>query len=102
MNGKEAINKVMAKLEDKNCNSYKMIIMDINMPIMGGVEASKILKEKMRNKEIPETIIVAASADFVKDDEKKAFYEETGFSDYIPKPTTKNKFIELLSKYKII
>lgn len=102
MNGKEAIDKVMKKLEDKCCNGYQMIVMDINMPVMDGIEASKILSDMVRKKKIPQTVIVAASADSMKDDEKLVFYKETGFVDYLPKPTAKDKFIEMLRKYRVI
>lgn len=39
-----------------------MIFMDFEMPIMGGIEATKILKEKMRLKEIPSIPIIGLTA----------------------------------------
>ena len=36
--------------------------MDLNMPVMGGFEATKILKKKMREGEIKEIDIVAVTA----------------------------------------
>jgi CheY-like chemotaxis protein len=102
MNGKEAIEKVVKKVKSECCCGYRLIIMDINMPIMDGIEASKVIKSITYRNEIPQTIIIAASADPVKDEKREEFYIESGFVDYIAKSTTKAKFVYLLRKYKII
>lgn len=102
MNGKEAIDRIISRIENTCCNAYQLVVMDINMPIMGGIEASKIIREKINNHQIPYTIPIAASADCMKDDEREAFYEETGFLDYMPKPTTREAFFNLLRRYNII
>ena len=43
MDGQEAIEKVMGNLNESIACDYNIIFMDINMPIMGGVEVSLIV-----------------------------------------------------------
>ena len=49
-------------------NHYDMILMDIQMPIMNGYEATKLIRELDSN--IP---IIALSANSMKEDIKKSF-----------------------------
>jgi CheY-like chemotaxis protein len=90
-NGEEAVNEVRD-------NDYKVVFMDIEMPIMNGFEAS----EEIRN-ELPapknETLIIAISAHSYDFFEEKM--EKTGINDYISKPYTFNKIIKILEKYGI-
>jgi len=53
LNGEEALNKY-------NKNSYDIILTDINMPIMNGIEMSKIIREKNQHQTI---IIISAYTD---------------------------------------
>lgn len=72
-NGKEAVDKI------KEYN-YDLILMDIQMPVMDGIEATRIIRSDMKNN-IP---IVALTANIVEDDKKRAF--EYGMNDYMLKP----------------
>ncbi|CAA6822662.1 MAG: BarA sensory histidine kinase (= VarS = GacS) [uncultured Sulfurovum sp.] len=76
-NGKEALT-----LRKKN--QYQIIFMDIQMPIMGGIEATKhiLAFEKEFNKShVP---IVALTANALEGDKEK--YMAIGMDDYLPKP----------------
>ena len=84
------------------CKSYRLVLMDINMPVMDGVQAAKIIKDKVLRGEIPPTITAALSAEPFKEEEKTSLYAETGFSSYVMKPTTKDEFTHLLRQYDII
>lgn len=87
-NGAEAIEIVKKKYNKPkcgpNCKRFLLILMDYNMPVMNGIESTKILKEKMKNREIPEIPIIACSAFGAKDDLQNCF--EAGMNDYISKP----------------
>lgn len=45
INGREAVEAVKARAYQECCSSYKIIIMDYEMPIMNGIEASKKIKK---------------------------------------------------------
>lgn len=72
---------------------YDIILMDIMMPKMGGVETLKLLKE------IPDfnTPVIALTADAIQGRNNK--YIEVGFSDYLSKPIENNELVRVLSKY---
>lgn len=65
----------------KLCYKYKfdLVLMDIKMPVMNGLEATKIIK-----KMIPELPVIAVSAHAFWTDHEKAF--DAGCDDYITKP----------------
>jgi CheY-like chemotaxis protein len=88
-NGKEAI-----ELIEKN--DYDAVLMDLQMPIMDGFEATKYVREKLekpKNK-IP---IIALTADVMLSEKTKAF--EAGIDDYITKPFDANKLFGSISKF---
>lgn len=62
-------------------NEYQVIFMDIQMPEMDGVEATKRIKE-LKGSNCPP--IVAMTAYSMEDDEQK--FLKAGLDDYIPKP----------------
>jgi len=101
LNGKDAIDLIMKKSQDRCCSSYKMLFMDLNMPIMSGIEATKILREKIMQKEISEMIIVALSARALDLDEDVYFCKTNEFDFYLTKPVSKKDLIRLLTQYSI-
>ncbi len=72
-NGKIAIEKLQT-------NSYDIILMDLQMPIMNGFEATEYIRNKM-NLQIP---IIALTADVTTVDVEKC--KAVGMNDYISKP----------------
>jgi len=101
LNGQEAIDKIKNKTESHCCKAYKLVLMDINMPIMDGITATKIIKEKVLTKEIPRTIVIALSAKTLDEENHSTFCHRVGFVDYLNKPISKNEFIELVKAYGI-
>jgi CheY-like chemotaxis protein len=81
-NGREAVD--LFKTDD-----FDLILMDINMPVMGGLEATRIIRES--DAEIP---IIAVSAHAFKGDQTMAF--ESGCNHYITKPIKINNLLELV------
>jgi len=84
-NGEEAIS-----LHQKN--KYGMILMDIQMPILDGYEATKAIRAI--DKTIP---IIAITASAMKEDVKKT--RESGMNDHLNKPIDVNRLYELLLTY---
>lgn len=87
-NGEQAVSAAKTQ-------AYDLIILDIQMPIMDGLQAYKEIRSLSNdNSMIP---IVAFSAYASKTDEEK--YLSEGFSAYLTKPLTKETFVTCLSKY---
>ena len=85
-NGKEAVEHALN-------NSYDIILMDIEMPEMGGREASKLIREsKSKNCQVP---IYAMTAYAVKDIDELP--ESHYFSGYLSKPLNPGQLYDTLS-----
>lgn len=76
-NGLEAVDKF------KN-NSYDLILMDINMPVLDGLAASRQILDIETKNTLPHTPIVALTAHATKGDREK--FLTAGMDDYIAKP----------------
>jgi CheY-like chemotaxis protein len=86
-NGKKAIELAREKKPD-------LILMDIQMPVMDGFEATKILKADAETRNIP--IIVLTSYAMKEDDEK---IREAGCDAYISKPIDTKEFLKKVAEY---
>lgn len=71
--------KVLEMLDRKK---YDIILMDIQMPVMNGLEATKIICERYPENERPKIIAITANA-MAGDRER---YLNAGMVDYLPKP----------------
>ena len=71
-----------------------LILMDIQMPVMDGLEATKILKGDEATKGIP---VLALTAYAMKGDEERM--REAGCDGYIPKPIDIKKFLKIVAKH---
>jgi len=78
-------------------NHYDIVFMDIQMPIMNGVDATKaIIKYELEN-QLPHTPIIAVTTNALKGDRKR--YLDAGMDEYIAKPIDINKFITVLKQF---
>lgn len=73
-------------------NKYDIILMDIMMPLMNGIETLKRIR--IDDKKVP---VIALTADAVEGIEEK--YLKEGFNDYLSKPIDRNKLGIILNKY---
>jgi CheY-like chemotaxis protein len=71
-----------------------LVLMDIQLPGMDGLSATKVIKEDPDLKVIP---IVALTSFAMQGDEKKAL--AAGCTGYITKPIDTRKFLETVSQY---
>jgi len=87
--GKEAVNFV------KNNSKIDVVLMDIQMPVMDGYEATRKIREF--NKDLP---ILAQTANAMVEDKSKSL--DAGCNDYVAKPVNKkvllNKIGALIEK----
>ena len=87
-NGREAVEKYTAEPE-----RYDLIFMDVHMPEMDGLEATKVLRNR-GYKEIP---IIAMTADAMKEDRDKCL--ESGMNDYMAKPIKREEVFAMIKKW---
>jgi signal transduction histidine kinase/ligand-binding sensor domain-containing protein/ActR/RegA family two-component response regulator len=85
-NGVEAVNKI------KENNNIDLVLMDIKMPLMNGIEAVTVIREHS-----PEIPVIAQTAYAMTAD--KARIIASGFNDYIAKPIKVLDLLSMLSKY---
>jgi len=78
----------------KHHEAYDIVFMDIQMPIMNGVEATQTILEYEEYKELQHTPIVAVTANALKGD-RESFMSQ-GLDEYVSKPINLQKFIEVL------
>jgi signal transduction histidine kinase len=63
MNGRIAIDLILKRKEEcRICKEYRIIFMDINMPIMNGITTMLKIKELINNNVIPEVPVIAVTA----------------------------------------
>lgn len=79
-------------LDYLSIGKYDIILMDIMMPVMNGVEALKEIKKLG-----VETPVIALTADAIDGQEDK--YLKEGFDGYLSKPIDKNELKKILNKY---
>ncbi|MBN2668504.1 MAG: response regulator [Bacteroidales bacterium] len=73
-------------------NTYDLVLMDVQMPIMSGIEATEALREKKYK--VP---IIAMTANAIKGDREKCL--AAGMNDYISKPFRQKELEEILKKW---
>jgi PAS domain S-box-containing protein len=86
-NGQEAIEKFEVE-------QFDIIFMDIQMPLMNGYEATKIIRTMDHGKTIP---IIALTAGTVIGEKEKCL--EIGMNDYVSKPIIKGSLEEVIAKW---
>ncbi|MEO8086632.1 MAG: tetratricopeptide repeat protein [Bacteroidota bacterium] len=87
-NGKEAIEMIRH-------NKYDLVLMDVNMPEMNGLEATQSIR-----KDFPSPInklkIIAMTASITKNEIDLCY--QSGMDDYVPKPFEQDELIEKIAK----
>ncbi len=78
-------------------NKYDIVLMDIQMPVMDGYMATKIIRKWESDKQLPPTPIIALTAHAFKEDEQKSL--DAGCTGHLSKPIHKTTLIEALDKY---
>ena len=90
-NGQEAVDAYI-----KDCDEFVIVLMDISMPILNGVDALKKILNFEQEKKISHTPIVALTANAFESD--KRYYLEEGFDYYLSKPINNEQLKQIISK----
>ncbi|PWD99739.1 response regulator [Marinilabilia rubra] len=88
-NGKEALDKLDSR-------SYDIILMDLMMPVMDGLEATRSIRDRERDR-ADKNIIIGLTANTYDADRDKCLSE--GMDEYMAKPFDIEKFQEIISSF---
>ncbi|MGN7611827.1 ATP-binding protein [Magnetococcales bacterium HHB-1] len=90
-NGKTALEKIKS-------DTFDMVLMDVQMPIMDGYTATRHVRnwEKEQGKKNPIPIL-ALTAHAFPEDKQRTF--KAGFSEHLTKPITKNRLLEAIARF---
>jgi signal transduction histidine kinase/CheY-like chemotaxis protein len=84
-NGKEGVEKALQ-------GDFSLVLMDLQMPVMDGYEATKMLRDQGYTKPI-----IALTAHAMKEERQRSL--RSGFDDHITKPIDQELLIRTLSEY---
>ncbi|MBL3556305.1 response regulator [Marinobacter sp. JB05H06] len=87
-NGAEALDQALRE-------SFDLILMDIQMPVMNGRDATAAIREAGLN-----TPVIALTANVMAED--IADYRLAGCNDHLAKPIDKQRFYEVLARYLVV
>eukprot|EP00127_Corallochytrium_limacisporum_P007159 Clim_evm32s243 gene=Clim_evmTU32s243 len=98
-NGSEAVKAVQARVN----NPFKAIFMDINMPVMDGIESTRIIMSQWDtwtgDRSVSRPKIVAFTASAYREDEAKC--REMGMTAFLPKPVRKEDVLAVLHQLNL-
>jgi len=89
-NGKVAVDKFKA-------NEYDLVLMDLQMPFLDGFEATRMIRDWERSRQLRPTPIVALSAYAIKEEIERSI--SAGCDAHITKPVEKSKLFEILTQF---
>ncbi|MDR3549475.1 MAG: response regulator [Candidatus Pacebacteria bacterium] len=100
LNGEDAVKKVVERAESTCCRAYKVIMMDINMPVMDGMQAGAEIASLAEEGKVPEEqTILALTGDEYSAEEEKKLREKARFAAFYVKPIGKKQFTEILNQF---
>jgi CheY-like chemotaxis protein len=84
-NGKEAVEKAQSE-------QPALILMDLKMPLMDGLEATRLIKAQQ-----PQMPIIALTANAFDSDRQRAM--DAGCDDFVSKPVNAANCLQMIAKY---
>ena len=86
--------QVALDLLEKNPEKYSVVLMDIQMPVMDGYEATRRIRQQSRFQSLP---VIAMTANVMVGDKERA--DEVGMVDYVAKPIDVKELFRVLGKW---
>jgi CheY-like chemotaxis protein len=90
-------NNGLESFEKRRNNSYDLLFMDIQMPVMDGIEATHEILDYEEDEEVAHVPIVALTANALKGDRERFLGE--GMDEYITKPIETSELLYVLNKF---
>ncbi len=94
-NGRKAL-EAYKDLHLSDLKKISVILMDMNMPDMGGVEATELIRKEEEEHHLERIPIIALTANVLQDDLKKCL--NAGMDDYLAKPVISETLTKMMSK----
>lgn len=91
------VNNGLEALDAYQNSKFDMVLMDINMPKLDGVEATKELIRLQKENALYKIPIIALTANSISGDREG--YLEAGMDDYLSKPIEFEKLVTIIKKY---
>ena len=92
-NGEEAVSKV-----EQNPN-YKLIFMDVYMPVMDGIQACKLIEEKLKNGYVNDKLTIVIVSAHSKETVMSQIDNLTCVKKFVQKPLARKKLKAILQDY---
>ena len=87
-------------VERFRAQSYDLVLMDIQMPVMDGLEATRLIRQWESEHDLGHTPIIALTASVLEEDVKKAL--AAGCDRHLSKPIKKGILIEAIRSAKLL
>lgn len=91
----DVVDNGLSATEAVRLKRYDIVLMDMQMPIMGGLEATKVIRE-MKG-EVHQPVIVALTANAMEGDYQRCI--ESGMDDYLTKPINQKTLKMCLNRH---
>lgn len=89
VNGEEAVRAI-----EEAAQPYDAVLMDVQMPVMDGLEATRIIRQDPANSDLP---IIATSANTRREEWERCL--AVGVNDWLPKPFLIPQLCEILTRW---
>ena len=84
-------------VEAVKMDSYDLVLMDCQMPLMDGFEATRLIREWEEDQDAKLNTIIAVTANALEDDRQRCI--DAGMNDYLSKPFTVDQLQQMLEKH---
>ncbi len=95
--GSEAVQIVERYIKAHKLSELSLIVMDLQMPVMNGIEATRAIRMRCREAKCSGPHIVGVSADSNEEDRRK--FMRAGLDEFLPRPVDSKKIKTILFKY---
>ena len=90
VNGQEAVDRLRAG------QRYDIVLMDVQMPVMGGIEATRLIRTDEAEQKKPRVPIMAMTANVMQGDREACL--EAGMDEYLSKPINRSELAARLRR----